>query len=68
MENTNIYDEKHNEPQLVDPTVLGLSSLGLVDWVILVVMMFLVISLGYTLHVFVVPLCRRHGEDVTELR
>ena len=68
MKNTNISDEKHNEPQLVVSTVLYLSSLGLVDWVILVTMMFLVFSLGYTLHVFVLPLCRRDVQDVTELR
>ena len=68
MKNTNISDEKHNEPQLVVSTVLYLSSLGLVDWVILVTMMFLVFLFGYTLHVFVLPLCRRDVQDVTELR
>jgi hypothetical protein len=66
MGNTNISDEHHKEPLLND--VLGLSSLGYVDWLILVVMMSLVISLGYTLHVIVLPLCRRDAEDSTELR
>ena len=68
MGNTNISDEKHNESLVVVPTALGLSGLGLVDWVILVMMMFLVIPLGYTLRVCVFPLCRRDAEDVTELR
>ena len=68
MGNTNISDEKHNESLVVVPNVLGLSGLGIVDWVILVMMMFLVITLGYTLRVFVFPLCRRDAEDVTELR
>jgi hypothetical protein len=68
MGNTINSDEKHNESQLLVNTVQGLSSLGLVDWVILVMMMSLVLSLGYTVQVFVFPLCRRDVEDVTELR
>ena len=68
MGNTNISDEKHNESLVVVPTALGLSGLGLVDWVILVMMMFLLITLGYTLRVFVFPLYSRDAEDVTELR
>ena len=66
MGNTSISDEHHKEPLL--NAVLCLSGLGFVDWLILVVMMSLVISLGYALHVFVLTLCRRDAEDVTELR
>ena len=49
MENQNISEKKHKKPHFLDSTVLGPSSLGLVDWVILVMMMFLVLSVGYTL-------------------
>ena len=66
MGNTSISDAHHKEPLL--NAVLGLSSLGFVDWLILVIMMSLVLSLGYALHVFVLPLCRRDAEDITELR